>query len=144
VSNVFGVPDISTGEPALGTPVITQVHSLIVGETSTGEPSLDNADIAQNHNLIANGIVTDPASLEEGDIVIIVNFVATPIASQKLTLGTPFFGQVHNFGAVEIVFGQPIVPNLFLVEGTQFTTSMFGLFQTEHVIETLWRRAYVH
>lgn len=118
----FTANGIVTGAPTLGTPVLSQLHSLSATSIVTGAPTLGTLTLTQFHSLIAVGVATGAPTLDTPTITLAGQFTANPIVTGAPTLGNPTLTQFHSIAGVAIATGAPTIGTPTLTQLHSLTT----------------------
>lgn len=81
--------NLDAGTPALGTPVLGQIHALATAGIATSAPTVGAPVIGQVHVLSAAGLSAEAPTLGAPDIGQVHALAAADLATSQPTLGTP-------------------------------------------------------
>ena len=101
--------NITAGNPAIGTPGITQIHDLTGANVTSGPAVVNSADIGQVHGLSADSVTAGNPAIGTPAAAQSHGLTATGITTSDPAIAQPDISQQHALTADTITSSDPVI-----------------------------------
>ncbi len=100
---------IQSGTPSVGAPSLTQVHALSSSSIASGTPSVGTSSLTQLHALSTSSVSSGTPSVGLPAITQAHALSASGVSTSSPSVGSPVLSETHTLSAVGVSSGAPSV-----------------------------------